>query len=274
MDFMATEMIIKMNDVSSDQALNYSASIGVPKAIYDREYKFTCIPAEAQENVDDFEASLRRFYDKQIDRISETERTRFSTIIQEETSRWSENQDTMMCRHQDFLYHLRDYYSWTARPEIDEYLAKHKLSRRTWCKDLAEEDREQVYDLLKKNRLVFDSTVDREFVLDLDLDINYYEVHSFLSEAKYKRLTQYRKLNIHPISKLSNQGVNDLNEFLMCSTPDGLKILSVCAGGFIDYSPLKEGLSAAMRYIREQIYFAGMIFDSAALIDVFEKGSK
>lgn len=61
---------------------------------------------------------------------------------------------------------------------------------------------------------MFDAKLDRDFVLDLDLDLNYYEVHSFLAQAKYKKLVQYKKLNVYPTNKLKPQAISDLNTFL------------------------------------------------------------
>lgn len=121
---------------------------------------------------------------------------------------------------------------------------------------------------------MFDSTLDRDYTLDLDLDLNYYEVHSFLSEAKYKKLPQYKKLNIYPLSKLSTQGQSDLNSFLECTTPDGLKILSVCSGGFTAYQTYKKGLSVALKYVKEQIYLSNFILDAESLKEIIEKANR
>ena len=46
---------------------------------------------------------------------------------------------------------------------------------------------------------MFDSKLDDEYCLDLDLDINYYEVHNFLDKAKYSKMPRYHKFNIVPI---------------------------------------------------------------------------
>lgn len=131
-DLMALNFLSNMYSESSSCNMMYSSSVGVPKILYGQEYNFAIMLGDICKNLDSYEDDIKSFYNNQIYSVAEQERIRFSSVIQEESEKWIDQQDTMLSRHQDFLYYLRDYYSWGVRKEVDQYLQKFRCGRRTW----------------------------------------------------------------------------------------------------------------------------------------------
>jgi len=266
------DIILEEDD--GEQDLSYTSSVGITQSIYDKEYEITYMPGTTKKRVSAYENDVKEYYTNRIDNTTMIEKMKFSEIMQKESERWSDYQDTMFWRHQDYLFSLMDNHSWTVGSKIQEYLKKYNCNRRTWWPELANDNIAEMTEWLKENHLMFDSKLDDEYCLDLDLDINYYEVHNFLDKAKYSKMPRYHKFNIVPIWKLSPKGLADLNMFLNWSTPDYLGVLSACWGDFMYYDQLSEAFSLTLKYVRKQLYLAKFILDADSLRSIFVKACK
>lgn len=164
----------------------------------------------------------------------------------------------MLCRHQDFLYYLRDTCNRFVSWDIDSYLDKYHWTRRTWNEETACDDFSEVKKLLIEGKFIKEDIIwDNKVEIDIDLDMRYYEVHTLLKEIKKYKMLNFRKLTVYPMNKLSSVGIIDLNMFFECTIPDNIKILAACTGDILDIDQFMPGLTAALPNVRDQIYLAG-----------------
>lgn len=128
------------------------------------------------------------------------------------------------------------------------------LGKHTAVSSDTEFDTVEIIDLLRKYEVDLNPHLNSSYNLKLDCETNPDGIESFLIRASDYRLDNIRKIWISPVSFLSEEGLNGLNQFFTNSIPPTLEILHL-KSVFSNLGEITSGLSHALQSVRRQVAF-------------------